>query len=112
MRSGGTRPQLRELVVEITRALVRLDPEGLETLAASCRELRGALDSADPVDRATMAQEAGVAEDEMKVLAQVLQATRANMLVMRHAVAPPVGCTGYGPGRARRLTTERTHGNN
>src|SRR5947209_19621412 len=76
---GG--PHLRELVVEASLALARLDAERLEQLALSCQALNR--DVAAPGDvRHDLKRQAGEALGEMAVFGRVLDATRANLEVM------------------------------
>jgi hypothetical protein len=46
------RPKLKELVVEASRALARLDAERLEELALSCQALNRELVRSDPAQQA------------------------------------------------------------
>jgi hypothetical protein len=75
-------PELKELVVEASRALARLDTARLEELALSCQALTRARNPADLDERALMARQAREAEADMAVFARVLEATRANLNVM------------------------------
>ncbi len=79
----GGRPLLKELVIEASRALARLDAERLEELALSCQALNRDLAHEDAEGRAALAVEAGSAAGDMAVFARVLEATRANLSVMR-----------------------------
>lgn len=81
------RPKLKELVVEASRALARLDADRLEELALSCQALNRDLVQGDPARqdgdaRAALALERKEAEGDMAVFARVLEATRANLDVM------------------------------
>jgi hypothetical protein len=78
-RGGG--PRLKELVVEASRALARLDADRLEELALSCQALNRDLPRNAGVC-ATLAQEAKEAKGDMAVFARVLEVTRANLNVM------------------------------
>jgi hypothetical protein len=73
---------LKELVVEASRALARLDADRLEELALCCQALNRDLPHADGQARATLAREAQAATGDMAVLGRVLEATRANLQVM------------------------------
>ena len=75
-------PDLKELVVEASRALARLDAPRLEELALSCQALTGARNPEDPDERTHMARQAREAVGDMAVFARVLEATRANLNVM------------------------------
>ncbi len=76
------RPKLKELVVEASQALARLDAERLEELALSCQALNRDLAEADRDARAALAVESREAVGDMAVFARVLEATRANLNVM------------------------------
>jgi hypothetical protein len=75
-------PELKELVVEASRALARLDATRLEELALSCQALTRARNPEDLDERAHMARQAREAVADMAVFARVLEATRANLNVM------------------------------
>jgi hypothetical protein len=80
-------PKLKELVVEASRALARLDADRLEELALSCQALNRDLAHRDPAKgdadaRAALAVEAKEAAGDMAVFARVLEVTRANLNVM------------------------------
>src|ERR1039458_6427376 len=78
MREFGARrehPELKELVVEASRALARLDADRLEELALSCQALNRALVPANAEESAVLASQAREAAGEMAVFARVLEAT-------------------------------------
>lgn len=72
-------PALKELVLEASRALARLDAPRLEELALSCQALVGTVKLASVKERKLQAREAVA---DMAVFARVLEATRANLNVM------------------------------
>lgn len=74
-------PQLRELVVEASLALARMDAERLEELALFCQTLHRDLAS-DGQAKHDVESEAREALGEMAVFGRVLDATRANLEVM------------------------------
>ena len=74
-------PQLRELVVEASLALARLDAERLEELALSCQALNRDLAGRARRER-DIERQAREASGEMAVFGRVLDATRANLEVM------------------------------
>ncbi|HKN21113.1 MAG TPA: hypothetical protein VJX73_06845 [Terracidiphilus sp.] len=76
-------PELKELVVEASRALARLDATRLEELELSCQALTRARDTEDLGERTLLAQQAREAKADMAVFARVLEATRANLNVMK-----------------------------
>jgi hypothetical protein len=85
MLKGGVfreHSQLKELVVEASRALACLDADRLEELALSCQALIRDLAAASHDTRAAFAAESKEAEGDMAVFARVLEATRANLHVM------------------------------
>lgn len=76
-------PELKELVVEASHALARLDSSRLEELALSCQALTRARNTEDLGERTLLAQQAREAVADMAVFARVLEATRANLGVMK-----------------------------
>jgi hypothetical protein len=76
-------PGLKELVVEASRALARLDAPRLEELALSCEALNRNLGSLDADEKRELARQAREAAPGMAVLGRVLAVTRANQNVMR-----------------------------
>ena len=83
MQEAGARrthPELKELVVEASRALARLDADRLEELALSCQALNRDLAPAERrrSGRCWLARLSEAAGD-MAVFARVLEATRANL---------------------------------
>ena len=100
-RIGGRQghPKLKELVVEASRALSRLDADRLEELALSCQALNRALVQEDADVRAALAAEAKDATGDMAVFARVLEATRANLNVMSRLSELRAGRLEYREGR-------------
>lgn len=76
-------PKLKELVVEASRALARLDAPRLEELALACQALTRAGIPEDADERKLLAGQAREAEADLAVFARVLDATRANLNVMK-----------------------------
>ena len=115
----GGRPLLKDVVVEASRALARLDADRLEELALSCAALNRDLQG-DAKARAELAAEAREAAGEMAVFARVLEATRANLTVMNRLRELRAGRLEYGAGlfetgKAQAEDWRRTesgHGNN
>lgn len=106
------RPELKELVLEASRGLAQLDAERLEELALSCRALNCGLTGADVAERAKLAREAREAAGDLAVFARVLEATRANLHVLKRLREMRVGRPEYGPELAREWAlTEGSHGN-
>lgn len=86
MQGIGSRqinPELRELVVEASLALARLDCERLEELALSCRSLNRALAQAMEADGGEWERQARQATAGMAIFERVLAATRANLEVLK-----------------------------
>ena len=83
MRSVGVcrpGPELKQIVAEASRALAILDADRLEELARACQALVG--NHGDPAARIHR-RDLGEAAGEMAVFGRVLDATRANLKVMR-----------------------------
>ncbi len=86
---------LKEIVVEASQALARLDSARLEELALSCQAFnRG---SQDPNERVERARQAGEAVRDMAVFARVLEATQANLKVMKRLQDLRTGQLEYAP---------------
>ncbi|MFY9853020.1 MAG: hypothetical protein WAK26_03975 [Terracidiphilus sp.] len=113
-------PKLKELVVEASRALSRLDADRLEELTLSCQALNRALVYEDAEARAALAAEAKNATGDMAVFARVLEATRANLNVMNRLKELRAGRLEYREDRMEREVsrasewrrTESGHGDN
>ncbi|MGB9408216.1 MAG: hypothetical protein WCA89_11810 [Terracidiphilus sp.] len=114
------RPLLKELVVEASQALARLDAERLEELALSCQALNRELERGDAADRQALAFESKEAAGDMAVFARVLEATRANLNVMNRLRELRAGRLEYREGRLaygesqvqQWRRTESRHGDN
>ncbi len=118
------RPKLKELVVEASRALARLDADRLEELALSCQALNRDLahdrTQQDGDASAALALECKEAEGDMAVFARVLEATRANLNVMNRLRELRAGRLEYREGRLtygesqvqQWRRTESRHGDN
>ncbi len=109
------RPLLKELVVEASQALARLDAERLEELALSCQALNrdlvlGGPEPADGDASAALAAEAQKAARDMAVFARVLEATRANLEVMNRLRDLRAGRVEYGPQARQWLPLESGDG--
>jgi hypothetical protein len=94
-------PKLKELVVEASRALACLDATRLEELALSCQALTQTRNTEDARGRTLFAQQAREAEADWAVFARVLQATRANLSVMRRLRELRLGQLEYTERQAR-----------
>ena len=106
-------PKLKELVVEASRSLALLDADRLEELALSCEALNRRLAPRDAEARAELAPEAREAAGDMAVFARVLEATRANLRVIRRLRQLRGGCLEYGEQQARGCSPAGgSHGDN
>lgn len=105
-RGLNVQPGLKQMVVEASQALARLDAARLEELALSCRALNRM--AADSAQRAARARESTEAVKEMAVLSRVLEATRANLKVMKRLQDLRAGQLEYAPGTT--WTKESQHG--
>lgn len=76
-------PELRELVVEASLALARLDADRLEELALSCRALNRDLALLSNEERTAFNHQVGAGSREMAVFERVLNATRSNLEIAR-----------------------------
>ena len=76
-------PELKKLVVEASQALARLDAPRLEELAFSCQALTRTLNPRGARVRKLLAEQAQETEADMAIFARVLEATRANLNVMK-----------------------------
>lgn len=107
---GRGTPPLKNIVIEASQALARLDAARLEELAISCRMLMDHL-AARPVGH--LDQEASEAARQMVPLGRVLDATRANLRVLQHLQRLRAGVAGYAHGAGQRWTyTESSNGHN
>jgi hypothetical protein len=106
-------PELKELVLEASRALACLDADRLEELALSCQALNRDLVPAKLEDRAELERQAGEASGDMAVFARVLEATRANLNVMNRLRQLRGERLEYSERQMREsMRTESEHGNN
>jgi len=89
-------PELRDIVVEASRALAHLDADRLEELASSCQALNRDLPKATGVAHPELVAQALGAQSDMQTFARVLDATRANLEVIRRLRDIRMGRRGYG----------------
>jgi hypothetical protein len=83
LEAGPANPELKELVVEASQALARMDTARLEELALSCQVLtQTAAFVGIREERELLARQACEAAADLAVFARVLEATRANLNVM------------------------------
>jgi hypothetical protein len=93
--SEARQPELRDIVVEASRALAHLDADRLEELASSCQALNRELPSATGLGKPEMLRQARAAQTDMETFARVLDATRANLDVIRRLREIRMGRRGY-----------------
>jgi hypothetical protein len=106
-------PLLRELVVEASQALARLDAERLEELAISCQALNRDLEGMDGDARRVLLPQAKAATKDMAVFARVLEVTRANLDVMNRLRERRLGQLEYrAASQPEWRPTESGHGDN
>lgn len=106
-------PKLKELVVEASQSLARLDASRLEELALSCQALNRDLARLDGDARRMLVPQAKEAGGEMAVFARVLEATSANLNVMNRLRDLRMGKTEYGaPPAPGWRQSESGHGDN
>jgi hypothetical protein len=119
------RLKMKELVVEASQALARLDADRLEELALCCQALNRDLAQNEQAHhdgdaRAALALECKQAKGDMAVFARVLEATRANLSVMNRLRELRAGRLEYrqgpmeygGPQASGLRRTESGHGDN
>jgi hypothetical protein len=116
---AGEDLEIREVVAEASRALAQLDADRLEELALACEALnrqRGSLDSGSDSRRydGALVRQAREAAGDMKAFARVLEATRANLTVIRRLrQLNKRGHLEYSEAQARGwASTEPGYGNN
>ncbi len=95
---SATQPHMRDIVLEAARSLAHLDAARLEELAVSCDVLNRELHRADTRGKELLVREVLDSRREMALLASVLEATRANLRVLRHLSAMQAGSVEYAPG--------------
>jgi hypothetical protein len=118
VEAGRLNPELREIVIEASLALARLDAGRLEEMAVSCQALNRDLAPLSEEMRAELVRQAHDAAGEIRVFGRILEATRANLNVMRRLRELRDGRLEYGGRIASRLTdrgqwalSEDRHGN-
>ena len=81
--SEARHPELKEIVVEASRALAHLDADRLEELASSCQALNRDLPATMSFPHPELIEQVRAAQNDMATFAHVLDATRANLDVIR-----------------------------
>lgn len=106
-------PDLKQLVIEASRALAQLDAGRLEELALSCQALNRDLMNSGVEGRAWLAGQARMASGDMAVFARVLEATWNNLGVINRLRDLRAGPLEYGERHAPGwVSTEIRHGDN
>ena len=95
------KPELKQIVVEASQALARLDAARLEELALSCQVLTRTLNPKEERVRKLLAEQTRDAQSDMAVFARVLEATRANLDVMNRLRELRAGRVEYTEGQVR-----------
>lgn len=94
-QQGEVCPKMKDVVVEASRALANIDAERLEELALSCKALNREQKNLSSDHRARFVSDVIDSRQELALLGSVLDATRANLRVLRHLQAMRVGLVGY-----------------
>jgi len=100
---------LRQVVQEASRSLALLDAARLEELALACQKLNRDLAAAGPAASADYLRRSREAAGDLAVFARVLDATRANLDVMRRLRDLRQGRLEYND--PQRSVPETLHGN-
>lgn len=95
-------PELKHMVQEASLALAHLDADRLEELARASAALNRDWRIADAIEQAEIARQARQAAADMAVFARVLEATRANLNVLRRLRDLRMGRSEYGASGLRR----------
>ena len=107
LNTGRFYCEMKQVVREASRGLACLDVDRLEELARCCEMLNSA-----PLEPAETARQAREASREMILFARVLDATRANLEVMRRLRDLRQSRAGYGDSvTPRGLWSEAASGN-
>jgi hypothetical protein len=93
----------KSLIVEAAGALARLDADRLEEMALSCEALNRRLIPAGFSGSEAAAFESNSLAREIAILARVLEATRANMNVLRRLGEARLTAIEYGCGQEKKL---------
>ena len=81
-RSNSVNLPLKEIVIEASQALARLDANRLEELALCCQALNKDLSQDKTGKRQQLAGQAREAAGDMAIFARVLEVTRENLQVL------------------------------
>ena len=106
-------PDLKQLVIEASRALAQLDASRLEELALSCQALNRVFADSGVESRARLAGQARKASKDMEAFARILEATRCNLGVIIRLRELRAGRVEYGERPAHGWApAEIRHGDN
>ncbi len=111
IRSAATNPELREVVVEASLSLARLDAERLEELAVWCGDFNRDRMLVGNAECAEWARQARQASGELAVFGRVLEATRSNLEVMKRLRERRAARLEYGGPGGPWVLAERCDGN-
>lgn len=99
-------PELKQIIAEASQALACLDADRLDELAGCCQALNRDLPSRNELERQAMEARA-----DMAVLGHVLEATRANLNVMRRLRDLRMNMAEYGEPKGARCWNGGVDGN-
>ena len=112
--AGQAHTELKDLIVEASQALARLDGARLNELAQSCEALNKDIEPMGTEEKRELARQAREAKADMAVFARVLEATRSNIKVMQRLRDLRAGRLEYSESCARAgcsgVGTETRHG--
>jgi len=94
-QQGSVRPKMRDVLLEASRALANIDADRLEELALSCHALNREQKRSGAAACARVTCEALDSRQELTLLGSILEATQANLRVLRHLRAMHAGIATY-----------------
>lgn len=100
--------ELKDLIAEATRSLALLDADRLEELAACCTALSGRVSGLEPEEQVSLRRQSAEAAQAMAVFGRVLEATRANLNLLRRLQEPQGGLE-YSESQARGWVPAEVH---
>jgi hypothetical protein len=111
MKQQMPEPELKNMLVEASHALAHLDANRLEEMALSCAALVSNPDQRRWETKIQSGSGSSEAINEMAIFARVLEATRANLKVMRRLREVRSAQLEYGPAETNGSTSEESeHG--
>jgi hypothetical protein len=106
MMQQVSQPELKNMLIEASHALAHLDPDRLEEMALSCAALVRDVDQVRCDAKNQCESRFGEAMQEMAIFARVLEATRANLKVMRRLREVRSAQLEYGPAQGGSSASE------